>query len=101
MHFLFWQPQTSGKMALQQFLRLKLRLPELSGALKWERHSEVTRYSLTLPLPELSEQEPAIPAALADWIAAIPGHPSSVKRVAQANRNTTSMSKRVNSIATR
>jgi uncharacterized membrane-anchored protein len=56
-----------------QFLRLKLRLPELSGALKWERHSEFTRYSLTLPLPELSEQEPAIPAALADWIAAIPG----------------------------
>lgn len=31
-HFLFWQPQTSGKLALQQFLRLKLAAEMASGA---------------------------------------------------------------------
>lgn len=59
-----------------QFLRRRLVLPDLVGHLRWERHSEYTRYTLTLPLPAPGEPdgaEPALPQALCDWVAAIPG----------------------------
>jgi len=56
---------------------LRLRLPGFS--LRWERHSEFTRYTLIQPLPDgvnLSESEPDLLAALAvplPWLQAIPG----------------------------
>lgn len=56
---------------------LSLRLPDC--ALKWERHTEFTRYSLVQPFDERSQlhlDDPALLAGLplpADWLAAIPG----------------------------
>lgn len=70
-----------GQDALQpadladNFLRLRLGGPTL----KWERHSEFTRYSLVQPLPEgaaLGASTPELLAHLvldADWLRAIPG----------------------------
>ncbi len=70
-----------GQDALQpadladNFLRLRLGGPTL----KWERHSEFTRYSLVQPLPEgaaLGSSTPELLAHLvldADWLRAIPG----------------------------
>jgi uncharacterized membrane-anchored protein len=58
-----------------QFLRL--RLPD--GTLKWERHTEFTRYSLVQSLPagtRLDGEEPPLQDALIvgrDWIRDIPG----------------------------
>jgi len=57
---------------------LRLRLPGCT--LKWERHTEFTRYSIVQPLPEeagLGQHDPdllrclAVPAA---WLASIPGY---------------------------
>jgi len=56
---------------------LRLRCPGLT--LKWERHTEFTRYSLVQPLPDsaqLGAQEPELLCHLAlprDWLAGIPG----------------------------
>ncbi len=57
-----------------------LRLPLPDGrTLKWERHTEFTRYSLVQPLPEgagLGANAPALHQALAlppGWVGAIPG----------------------------
>lgn len=58
-----------------QFLRLKLE----SGTLKWERHSEFTRYSLVQSLPEgvgLENPAHSLHAQLAvpeGWLARVPG----------------------------
>lgn len=57
------------------FLRLRLD----GHTLKWERHSEFTRYALVQPLPDralLGAPEPELLSALAidpEWLAAIPG----------------------------
>jgi len=58
------------------FLRLRL-----SGCtVKWERHTEFTRYSIVQPLPEevgLGHHDPDLLRCLAvpgDWLASIPGH---------------------------
>lgn len=64
-----------GEQLASHFLRL--RLP--GGTLKWERHTEVTRYSLVQPLPaEATEgaSDPELLAALVidhEWLRAIPG----------------------------
>lgn len=56
---------------------LRLRLPGYT--LKWERHTEFTRYSIVQPLPEgcgLGARDPDLSSALATppgWLAAIPG----------------------------
>ena len=56
---------------------LRLRLP--GGTLKWERHTEVTRYSLVQPLPAEATQgasDPELLAALVidhEWLRGIPG----------------------------
>mgnify|MGYP006197770953 CR=1 FL=1 len=56
---------------------LRLRLPGYT--LKWERHTEFTRYSIVQPLPEncgLGTREPDLPTHIATppgWLAAIPG----------------------------
>jgi uncharacterized membrane-anchored protein len=56
---------------------LRLRLP--GGTLKWERHTEVTRYSLVQPLPDDSvhgASDPELLAALIiehEWLGRIPG----------------------------
>jgi uncharacterized membrane-anchored protein len=57
-----------------------LRLPLPDGrTLKWERHTEFTRYSLVQPLPEgmgLDAMEPALDTTLAlppGWLGGIPG----------------------------
>jgi uncharacterized membrane-anchored protein len=56
---------------------LRLRLPGYT--LKWERHTEFTRYSLVQPLPEGAELGACDPELLsrivlpAPWLAAIPG----------------------------
>jgi uncharacterized membrane-anchored protein len=70
-----------GQSALQteqmQSSFLRLRLPGYS--LKWERHSEFTRYSLVQPLPEQVLQGVDDEALLAqlvlppDWLRSIPG----------------------------
>lgn len=58
-----------------QFLRL--RLP--GGSLKWERHTEVTRYSLVQPLPPEAVDGASDPDLLGgliidrEWLSAIPG----------------------------
>jgi uncharacterized membrane-anchored protein len=58
-----------------QFLRL--RLP--GGSLRWERHTEFTRYTLFQPLPEdrgLGSSDPPLMDALIldrDWVRDIPG----------------------------
>ncbi len=57
---------------------LRLRLP--GGTLKWERHTEVTRYSIVQPLPAEASQgasDPELLAALVidhEWMRGIPGH---------------------------
>jgi uncharacterized membrane-anchored protein len=57
------------------FLRLQLG----NYSLKWERHTEFTRYSLVLPLPDgthLGQEPDALRRALGlneDWLSAIPG----------------------------
>ena len=56
-----------------------LRLRMLGFTLKWERHTEFTRYSLVQPLPEsarLGAQEPELLSKLVlptAWLAGIPG----------------------------
>ena len=65
-----------GEQLAGHFLRL--RLP--CGTLKWERHTEVTRYSLVQPLPAEATQgasDPELLAALVidhEWLRGIPGH---------------------------
>ena len=73
--------QLPGQQHLQpsdlgaNFLRLRLG----GHTLKWERHTEFTRYSLVQPLPEpagLDHPEPALLEALVldpDWLRGIPG----------------------------
>lgn len=57
------------------FLRLQLG----NYSLKWERHTEFTRYSLVLPLPagtDMGQEPDALRSALGlneDWLSAIPG----------------------------
>ena len=66
-----------------------LRLDQLHGhflqlhgnghAVKWERHTEYTRYTVLQPLPGDVAEQPAalLPQALAvsaEWLAALPGH---------------------------
>ncbi len=56
---------------------LRIRLPGCT--LKWERHTEFTRYTIVQPLPEgavLDASDHYLPAAIAappGWLAAIPG----------------------------
>lgn len=56
---------------------VRLRLP--GGTLKWERHTEFTRYSIVQALPEgagLGQRDPELLSHLAlppGWLAAIPG----------------------------
>ena len=73
--------QLPGQQALDldqldnNFLRLRLD----GYTVKWERHTEFTRYSIVQPLPEtalLGASEPELQQALrapADWLQAIPG----------------------------
>jgi uncharacterized membrane-anchored protein len=60
---------------------LRLRLPGATPAtLKWERHSEFTRYSLVQGLPATAVPPASDPELLstlvlpADWLSGIPGH---------------------------
>lgn len=55
------------------FLRVRLAVPGVTGCLKWERHSEFTRYSLTLPLDTVAADEPELGPALSAWLRDIPG----------------------------
>ena len=56
-----------------------LRIREAGYTLKWERHTEFTRYSLVQPLPDgmgLDACEPSLAGAIATppgWLAGIPG----------------------------
>lgn len=81
----------------QQDLRLAdldpsfLRLPLGSATLKWERHTEFTRYSLVLPLPagatlqsHSPEQTPPLPWP-DGWAAAIPGRTLAAVRLTLLN----------------
>ena len=61
--------QELEQQALQgNFLRLRLG----GYTVKWERHSEFTRYSIVQPLPEAAGLGAAQPA-LSDWLATPPG----------------------------
>jgi uncharacterized membrane-anchored protein len=68
-----------------------LRLPLGSATLKWERHTEFTRYSLVLPLPAGAtlqshppEQTPPLPWP-DGWAAAIPGRTLAAVRLTLLN----------------
>ena len=60
----------------RNFLRLALGV----NSLKWERHSEFTRYSIVQPLPAAAGLGARLPELLADlavegaWLRGIPGH---------------------------
>lgn len=64
-------------VAQMQASFLRLRLPGCT--LKWERHTEFTRYSIVQTLPEgagLGQRDPELLSHLAlpvDWVASIPG----------------------------
>ncbi|MFP5466258.1 MAG: DUF3422 family protein [Gammaproteobacteria bacterium] len=64
-------------MAEMQASFLRLRLPGCT--LKWERHTEFTRYSIVQALPDdagLGQRDPELLSHLAlptDWVASIPG----------------------------
>lgn len=68
-----------GALQLQDLQANFLRLRLAGHTLKWERHSEFTRYSIVQPLPERAlpgAAEPEWPSALAvdaDWLRTIPG----------------------------
>lgn len=70
------QPDLSLDEVQGNFVRLRLG----TYTLKWERHTEFTRYSLVQALPTdagLNAQDPELLSHLAlpeDWLAAIPGH---------------------------
>ena len=82
----------SGQEALRvddlrdNFLRLRLA----GHTLKWERHSEFTRYSIVQPLTERAlpgAAEPELLSSLAvdaDWLRAIPGHTVAAIKLALA-----------------
>ena len=72
-HFCFWQPATSGKLILQQFLRLKLAADMLSGnskglmdemkrALAQGQSLEIAGYSLAAALATGLEKANLVPA---------------------------------------
>jgi uncharacterized membrane-anchored protein len=70
------QAQLSLASLESNFLRLQFD----NYSLKWERHSEFTRYSMVIPLPAGTQLD-ADPVALrsslgldAQWLSAIPGH---------------------------
>jgi uncharacterized membrane-anchored protein len=69
-----------GQLPLERLQGNFLRFQFESHTLKWERHSEFTRYSLVLDLPDgagLGAAEPALLeqawAAPAEWLRSIPG----------------------------
>ena len=70
------QAQLSLANLESNFLRLQFD----KYSLKWERHSEFTRYSLVMPLPagtQLDADPEALRSSLgldAQWLSAIPGH---------------------------
>lgn len=69
------QGQLTPAQLQDNFLRLRLA----GCTLKWERHTEFTRYSIVQPLPETAALGSCDPELLphsvlpADWLAAIPG----------------------------
>lgn len=71
-----------GQAALQpdDLQRNFLRLALGANSLKWERHSEFTRYSIVQPLPAGAGLGARLPALLTDlavegaWLRGIPGH---------------------------
>jgi uncharacterized membrane-anchored protein len=69
------QPDLKLEEMQGNFVRLRLG----AYTLKWERHTEFTRYSLVQPLPQdagLEAQDPELLSYLAlpeGWLAAIPG----------------------------
>lgn len=79
---LLWQPATSGKLALQQFLRLKLAaemaggggkgvMDQLKAELAAGRSVEVAGYLLAAPLAqglEAAKLAPAGPAGRVEWL---------------------------------
>ena len=68
-----------GQLALAQLQGNFLRLPCGNHTVKWERHTEFTRYSIGQALPDealLGAAEPELLSALAvmpDWLRSIPG----------------------------
>jgi uncharacterized membrane-anchored protein len=70
-----------------------LRLRGEGFTLKWERHTEFTRYSLVQPLPEralLGAQEPELLCALVlppEWLAGIPGRTVAAVKLALVNHD--------------
>jgi uncharacterized membrane-anchored protein len=71
------------------FLRLRLN----GYTMKWERHSEFTRYSLVQPLPEhalLGATDPELLGALVlppDWLRSIPGRTIAAVKVVMVHGN--------------
>ncbi|MDR7272406.1 exosortase A-associated hydrolase 2 [Pelomonas saccharophila] len=82
LNYLFWQPMTNGKLALQQFLRLKLAAEMASGASKGlmeqmkaelaaGRPVEIAGYRLGAPLAlglEAAKLAPAGAAGRVEWL---------------------------------
>ncbi len=68
-----------------------LRLPFAQHTLKWERHTEFTRYSLEQALPDAAALEAASPDLLSglalptEWLAGIPGRTVAAIQLAMLN----------------
>ena len=85
------QPSLSLKEMQGNFVRLRLD----QYTLKWERHTEFTRYSLVQPLPfeaGLDSQDPELMAHLIlpqAWLASIPGKTFSAIKLVMLNSDLT------------
>jgi uncharacterized membrane-anchored protein len=66
-----------ARLTLADLQRNFLRLDLGGGRLKWERHSEFTRYSIVQPLPQAAVAAPRpdalAPVRAADWLRELPG----------------------------
>ncbi len=71
-----------------------LRLRHSNHTVKWERHSEFTRYSIVQPLPEhaqLGNSDPELLSGLmlpADWLSGIPGQTMAAIKLAMLHGDT-------------
>ena len=74
----------------ENFLRLRYN----NHTVKWERHSEFTRYSIVQPLPEhaqLGNSDPELLSGLmlpADWLSGIPGQTMAAIKLAMLHGDT-------------
>ncbi len=94
-------PQQLDTLTLEQMQGNFARLRFPGYTLKWERHTEFTRYSLVQPLPDnavLGSSDPELLSQLVisqDWLAAVPGRTFAAIKLAMVHGDTTDPSARL------